>query len=64
MAGPVPTLLSLNLTFIREKYFFKIQNSIYDLNIWFYDDVAPEYAFSFNEIHVHDHFGVLKEWFY
>jgi len=49
---------------ITEPYIHKRENSIFDSNIWFYDDTAPEYAFSYPEIHMHDHFGVLKDWFY
>ncbi len=49
---------------VPESYYHKRENSIFDVNIWFYDDTAPEYAISYPEMHVHDHFGVLKDWFY
>jgi len=48
---------------LTELYIHRRENSIFDCNLWWYDHTAPEYAITFTEMHMHDHFGVLKEWF-
>ena len=36
--------------------------SIFELNVWWYDDVQPEYLVSFQDQHVHDHWNAFKVW--
>lgn len=39
-----------------------MQLSVYDLNIWWYDNSMPEYLVTLQDSHLHDHIGTLKAW--
>eukprot|EP01015_Nassula_variabilis_P000954 TRINITY_DN1051_c0_g1_i7.p1 TRINITY_DN1051_c0_g1~~TRINITY_DN1051_c0_g1_i7.p1 ORF type:complete len:205 (-),score=62.50 TRINITY_DN1051_c0_g1_i7:60-674(-) len=36
--------------------------SVWDINLWWYDNVMPEYAFTYQDQHVHDQFKVFTIW--
>ena len=41
-----------------------MQLSIYDLNMWFYDDVLPEYFLTIQDAHLETASGALRAWGY